>query len=174
MQFVSEEESSILIKDSGIEIFDAIKGIPFEEKSWIPDDCGVYILTRTDGERYVGSSFNIFKRTRYHHIGNIEIIDIYLTNKIDYIILEKWFIDQIKPSLNEKFYTNKIHNKKSVPIDNEVYQNLIQVQSIISSKKRYTFTLGDIVSTLLSKDPEVIANEVIELAESTSTNKKQV
>lgn len=80
MQFVSEEELEILSKDSGIEILDAIKGIPFKEKSWIPDDCGTYILTRKDGEQYVGSSYSILIRTRYHHIKNIDTIDTYLTH----------------------------------------------------------------------------------------------
>lgn len=55
---------------------------------------------------------------------------------------------------------------KSVLIDNEVHLNLLRVQSIISTKRKYNFNLGDIVSTLLSKDAEEIANEVIELAES--------
>lgn len=59
---------------------------------------------------------------------------------------------------------------KSVLIDEKFHKNLLRVQYIISSKKRYTLTLGDIVSTLLNKDPEAIANEVIELTETTYEN----
>ena len=105
MEFVSEEEIEILSKDSGIEILDAIKGIPFKEKSWIPEDCGVYIITTIDGEPYVGASSSIMSRILHHHIKNIETIDIYLTS--DYQKLEKWFIHQIKPSLNVILYNGK-------------------------------------------------------------------
>lgn len=102
MEFVSEEELEVLSKNSRVEILDAIKGIPFKEKSWIPDDCGVYILTRTDKEQYIGSSHDIIKRTKNHHIEDIDTIDVYLT--CDYKKLEKWFIRQIKPSLNVVLY----------------------------------------------------------------------
>lgn len=173
MQFISEEELEILSKDSGIKILDAMKEIPFEEKSFIPDSCGVYILTRADGEKYVGSSYNILIRTKYHHIKNIETIDVYLTDesKYKYQLLEKWFIRQIKPSLNCITY-NSI--KKSIILDNDAHRKLLTIKRLIYKKTKFTVNLGDIISRLLNRDPEVIANEVIELAESTSTNKRQV
>ena len=97
MQFVSEEEIEMLSKMSGVEILDAIKGIPFEEKSRIPDDSGVYVLTRLDWEQYIGSCYSIIIRIRHHHIKPIETIDVYLTNNIesDYLKLEQWFIHEI-------------------------------------------------------------------------------
>lgn len=160
MEFVSEEELEILSKDSGIEILDAIKKIPFKEKSWIPDDCGVYILTRTDKEQYVGSSYSIIIRTKYHHIENIETIDIYLTNEDEYLKLEQWFIHQIKPSLNVVFYINK-PKTKSVLIDNDVHRNLLNIQRLIYEKRKYSISLGDIINRLLDKNPEDIANQII-------------
>lgn len=54
---------------------------------------------------------------------------------------------------------------KSVLIDDNVHQNLLRVQNLIYTRIKYNMNLGDIVSTLFNRDPEEIAEDVIELSE---------
>lgn len=63
---------------------------------------------------------------------------------------------------------------KSVLIDDNVHQSLLRVQELIYTKIKYNMNLGDIVSTLLNRDPEEIAEDVIELSESISIIKGQI
>lgn len=154
MELVSEEEMEILIKDSGINIIDAIKGIPIEEKSWIPEDCGVYIITTTDGDLYVGASSNILTRISHHHIKNIETIDVYLTS--DYQKLEKWFIHQIKPCLNVILYSEK----KSVAINQTAYGKIIEKQGQIYFKYKQRIDLMKIASAAIIRGMDSVEEEL--------------
>lgn len=57
---------------------------------------------------------------------------------------------------------------KSVMLDNDIHENLISIQTIIYQRKRVSINLGDIVSKLLDKDPEIVADEIIDIIESTN------
>lgn len=63
---------------------------------------------------------------------------------------------------------------KSVMINDDVHRNLLRVQTIISTKRKYNMNLGDIVSIFFNRDPEEIANDVIELSESIPLNSSGV
>lgn len=54
---------------------------------------------------------------------------------------------------------------KSVLLDNIIHKKLLDIQSIISQKKEYNINLGDIVSRLIDRDPEMVAKEVIDIIE---------
>jgi len=60
-----------------------------------------------------------------------------------------------------------------VLIDDNVHQSLLRVQDLIYTKIKYNMNLGDIVGTLFNRDPEEIAEDVIELSESISIIKGQ-
>lgn len=57
---------------------------------------------------------------------------------------------------------------KSVMIDNIIHENLISIQTIIYRRKRVSINLGDIVSKLIDKDPEEVADEIIDIIETTN------
>lgn len=57
---------------------------------------------------------------------------------------------------------------KTVIIDNDIHENLISIQTIIYQRKRVNINLGDIVSKLLDKDPEEVADEIIDIIETTN------
>lgn len=57
---------------------------------------------------------------------------------------------------------------KSVMIDNDIHENLLAIQTIIFRRKKVSVNLGDIVSKLIDKDPEEVAEEIIDIIESTN------
>ena len=72
---------------------DNIKSLYKERK------CGAYVIVRENGERYVGSSRDVYNRIRCHIYKNDSpIIDIYILLVEDYnkaIILEKYLYQNI-------------------------------------------------------------------------------
>ena len=99
---ISNELISGILK---IEITGIIKNIPIRQKDeWIPRKAeGVYIFTTIMGDKYVGSSeISMFYRIN-QHIKNFDIdfVDIYLTNYSR--VVEKWFMREIKPELNNRY-----------------------------------------------------------------------
>lgn len=56
---------------------------------------------------------------------------------------------------------------KSVMIDNVIHENLLQIQKIIYTKTKFNMNLGDIVSKLIGRDPEMVAEEVLRMTNNT-------
>lgn len=133
MELVTEEELEVLRKDSDVDIYDAIKMIPINEKSWIPEDCGAYIITTINEEKYVGSSSNILDRIVHHHIRDIDTVDVYLTS--DYQKLEKWFIHQMKPSLNIIFYNR--NDDKTITVSEDIHRLIDNKRIELRNKGQY-------------------------------------
>lgn len=53
-------------------------------------------------------------------------------------------------------------------IDEDIHRNLLDIQTIIYKRKKYKQNLGDIVSKLIDKDPEEVADEIIDIIESSN------
>jgi len=76
---------------------------------------GVYILTRVDGKKYVGSSDYLIARIKQHKNKGICNITIFVTNTIyDALLLEYGLIRDIKPELNFGSFNSMYHSKKYI------------------------------------------------------------
>ncbi len=115
----------------------------------IPNRCGTYIITIKSGRRYVGMSSDLYNRIRRHSC-NIVSVSIYMTkNESEARILERWLLCELNPELNISKPVSFNGGIKTVPIDDDTYYTLIEMQQKIRKEYGVNVTISQMISTIV-------------------------
>lgn len=124
--------------------------IPIFNKKRIPDHPGIYILTDHLGKRYIGASENIFNRQKYHHIKNVDTIDVFLTEDVLWALhLERYLIHELNPELNYGCGISRHIPTKRMVLPRNIYAILENKQIELHTKYGKMIQISDIANAAI-------------------------
>lgn len=124
--------------------------IPISDKKRIPNHFGVYILKNEFGERYIGSSIDILNRQKYHHIKNVDTIDVFLTEGDVWALhLERRLIHELNPELNRGCGISRHIPKKRMVLPGKIYSILEKKQIELCAKYGKMIQISDIANAAI-------------------------